>query len=86
MLKLLAILANIAALGVIAFLWITEGLPHGPDALAILTAFIVGPVLNLLYIACGKPANPNTDSLWRLFIEALRAKLKRQIADTKTNG
>lgn len=86
MLKGMAILANLAALGVIAFLLATEGLPRRSEDYGILAAFLVPPVLNLLYICFGE-VKPETDSLWHFFVEAQKSKPRRQIvADTKPGG
>ena len=80
--RVLAIIANIALLGVFFVLISNKGMPRGGIDTALASTLVIAPVLNLIVLTGKSVVGAfKTPELIELEIEARKAKLRKQIND-----
>lgn len=84
MIKSLAVIANILAIGTVLYLLMQNGAPDGADEVFFVGIFSIAPVLSITQICRQSVAGRSDDRLLDLFIAAQKARLRKQIADSQS--
>ena len=76
-----ALLANVVSVGLCGFLWLTEvGDEYwSSEDTLILIAFSIGSICSLSVVFATLLDPPKSDTLWSLFVEERKARLRRRI-------